>query len=37
MQLRTDRDWLRDVVRYVVAHRRMARAGGGQAPTGGAA
>jgi uncharacterized protein (DUF58 family) len=37
MQLRTDRDWLRDIVRYVVAHRRMARAGGGQAPTGGAA
>jgi uncharacterized protein (DUF58 family) len=37
LQLRTDRDWLRDVVRYVVAHRRMARAGGGQAPTGGAA
>lgn len=37
MQLRTDRDWLRDVVRYVVAHRRMARAGGSQAPTGGAA
>lgn len=37
MQLRTDRDWLRDVVRYVVAQRRMARAGGGKAPTGGAA
>jgi uncharacterized protein (DUF58 family) len=37
MQLRTDRDWLRDIVRYVVAHRRMARAGGGKAPTGGAA
>ena len=36
MQLRTDRDWVRDVVRYVVAHRRMARAGGGKAPTGGA-
>lgn len=37
MQLRTDQDWLREVVRYVVAHRRMARAGGGKAPTGGAA
>jgi uncharacterized protein (DUF58 family) len=36
MRLRTDRDWLRDVVRYVVQHRRMARAGGGKAPTGGA-
>jgi uncharacterized protein (DUF58 family) len=36
MQLRTDRDWLGDVVRYVVAQRRMARAGGGKAPTGGA-
>jgi uncharacterized protein (DUF58 family) len=37
MQLRTDRDWLRDVVRHVVTQRRMARAGGGKAPTGGAA
>jgi uncharacterized protein (DUF58 family) len=37
MQLRTDRDWLRDIVRYVVEQRRMARAGGGKAPTGGAA
>jgi uncharacterized protein (DUF58 family) len=37
MQLRTDRDWLRDVVQFVVAQRRMSRAGGSKAPTGGSA
>jgi uncharacterized protein (DUF58 family) len=37
MQLRTDGDWVRDIVRYVVEQRRMARAGGAKAPTGGSA
>jgi uncharacterized protein (DUF58 family) len=37
MQLRTDRDWLRDVVQFVVTQRRMSRAGGAKAPTGGSA
>jgi uncharacterized protein (DUF58 family) len=37
MQLRTDRDWVRDIVRYVVEQRRKARAGGAKAPTGGSA
>jgi uncharacterized protein (DUF58 family) len=37
LQLRTDGDWVRDIVRYVVEQRRMARAGGAKAPTGGSA
>jgi len=37
LQLSTDRDWLRDIVRHVVVQRRIARAGGAKAPTGGAA
>ncbi|MCG5211998.1 DUF58 domain-containing protein [Streptosporangium soli] len=31
VRLRTDRDWVRDLVRHVLTQRRMARAGGGAA------
>jgi uncharacterized protein (DUF58 family) len=30
LQLRTDRDWVDDIVRYVVTHRRAAANGGGR-------